>query len=85
MRANRCSPPPAARCWGTQEIRRQRAIDALSIQLAGNVEPRLSMVFSDTHQPKHHDSLMQRFEQRYPEIELEMDGIAEEGDVIDLP
>ncbi len=58
-------------------------LDALSIQLAGEVEPRLSMVFSDTHQPKHHDRLMQLFEQRYPEIELEW-MIAEEGDVIDL-
>ena len=58
-------------------------LDALSIQLAGEVEPRLSMVFSDTYQPKHHDRLMQLFEQRYPEIELEW-MIAEEGDVIDL-
>ncbi len=58
-------------------------LDALSIQLAGEVEPRLSMVFSDTYQPKHHDQLMQQFELRYPEIELEW-MIAEEGDVIDL-
>ncbi|CAI0695828.1 LysR family transcriptional regulator [Serratia entomophila] len=58
-------------------------LDALSIRLAGNIEPRLSMVFSDTYQPQHHDRLMQRFEQRYQDIELEW-MIAEEGDVIDL-
>lgn len=58
-------------------------LDALSIRLAGNVEPRLSMVFSDTYQPKHHDRLMQHFERRYQDIELEW-MIAEEGDVIDL-
>lgn len=58
-------------------------LDALSIRLAGNIEPRLTMVFSDTYQPKHHDRLMQLFEQRYQDIELEW-MIAEESDVIDL-
>ncbi|MBH3265070.1 LysR family transcriptional regulator, partial [Serratia marcescens] len=58
-------------------------LDALSIRLADNIEPRLSVVFSDTYQPKHHDRLMQQFEQRYQDIELEW-MIAEEGDVIDL-
>lgn len=58
-------------------------LDALSIRLADNIEPRLSLVFSDTYQPKHHDRLMQLFEQRYQDIELEW-MIAEEGDVLDL-
>ncbi|CAI1515698.1 HTH-type transcriptional activator AllS [Serratia quinivorans] len=58
-------------------------LDALSIRLADNIEPRLSLVFSDTYQPKHHDRLMQLFEQRYQDIELEW-MIAEDGDVLDL-
>ncbi|MBI3311661.1 MAG: LysR family transcriptional regulator, partial [Serratia liquefaciens] len=58
-------------------------LDALSIRLADNIEPRLSLVFSDTYQPKHHDRLMHLFEQRYQDIELEW-MIAEDGDVLDL-
>lgn len=58
-------------------------LDALSIRLAGNVEPRLTIVFSDTYQPKHHDRMMMSFEQRYQDIELEC-MIAEDGDVLDL-
>lgn len=58
-------------------------LDALSIRLAGNVEPRLTIVFSDTYQPKHHDRMMMNFEQRYQDIELEC-MIAEDGDVLDL-
>jgi DNA-binding transcriptional LysR family regulator len=58
-------------------------LDALSIRLAGNIEPRLTIVFSDTYQPTHHDRLMQHFEQRYQDIELEC-MIAEDGDVLDL-
>lgn len=58
-------------------------LEQLSIRLADNVEPRLSLVFSDIYQlnPDHH--LLQRFEQRFPDIELEwLD--AEGSDVLDV-
>lgn len=58
-------------------------LDALSIRLADNVEPRLTIVFSDTYQPNHHDNLLKNFERRYQDIELEC-MIAEDGDVLDL-
>lgn len=58
-------------------------LEALSIRLADNVEPRLTVVFSDTYQPKHHDNLLKHFAQRYQDIELEC-MVAEDGDVIDL-
>lgn len=58
-------------------------LDALSIRLADRIEPRLTIVLSDTYQPHHHDSLMTHFEQRYQDIELEC-MVAEEGDVLDL-
>ncbi|MDW9426528.1 LysR family transcriptional regulator, partial [Yersinia enterocolitica] len=43
----------------------------------------LTFVLSDTYQPTHHESLLRRFEQRYPDIEFEC-LIAEDDDVIDL-
>ncbi|HHB1425931.1 TPA: LysR family transcriptional regulator [Serratia odorifera] len=58
-------------------------LDALSIRLADRIEPRLTIVFSDTYQPNHHDSLMRHFERRYQDIELEC-MIAEGGDVLEL-
>ncbi|CAI2466897.1 LysR family transcriptional regulator [Serratia plymuthica] len=58
-------------------------LDALSIRLADKTEPRLTIVFSDTYQPNHHDRLMLHFERRYQDIELEC-MIAEDGDVLDL-
>ncbi|AJI84773.1 LysR family transcriptional regulator [Yersinia enterocolitica] len=58
-------------------------LDNLSIRLAGQVETRLTFVLSDTYQPTHHESLLRRFEQRYPDIEFEC-LIAEDDDVIDL-
>ncbi|AKA37856.1 LysR family transcriptional regulator [Yersinia ruckeri] len=58
-------------------------LDKLSIRLADRVEPRLSFVLSDIYQPTHHQALLQRFEQRYPDIEFEC-MIAEADDVIDL-
>ncbi|CNK42860.1 LysR family transcriptional regulator [Yersinia aldovae] len=58
-------------------------LDNLSIRLAGQVETRLTFVLSDTYQPTHHESLLRRFEQRYPDIEFEC-LIAEDNDVIDL-
>lgn len=58
-------------------------LDALSTRLNDNIEPRLTIVFSDTYQPTHHDNLMQHFERRYQDIELEC-MIAEGEDVLDL-
>lgn len=58
-------------------------LDNLSIRLAAQVETRLTFVLSDTYQPTHHESLLRRFEQRYPDIEFEC-LIAEDFDVIDL-
>lgn len=58
-------------------------LEALSIRLGDRVEPRLTIVFSDTYQPNHHDNLLKHFEQRYQDIELEC-MIAEDGDVLDL-
>lgn len=58
-------------------------LDNLSIRLADQVETRLTFVLSDTYQPTHHESLLRRFEQRYPDIEFEC-LIAEDFDVIDL-
>ncbi|EQC3254361.1 LysR family transcriptional regulator [Yersinia enterocolitica] len=46
-------------------------------------QARLTFVLSDTYQPTHHESLLRRFEQRYPDIEFEC-LIAEDDDVIDL-
>jgi DNA-binding transcriptional LysR family regulator len=58
-------------------------LDALSIRLGDNIEPRLTIVFSDTYQPNHHDNLLKHFERRYQDIELEC-MIAEGEDVLDL-
>lgn len=56
----------------------------LSIRLAGQVETRLTFVLSDTYyQPAHHENLLHRFEQRYPDVEFEC-LVAEDEDVIDL-
>lgn len=58
-------------------------LDALSIRLADNVEPRLTIVFSDMYQLDPDNQVMQQFEQRYQDIELEC-MIAEAGDVLTL-
>ncbi|WP_114193198.1 LysR family transcriptional regulator [Edaphovirga cremea] len=58
-------------------------LDALAIRLAGQIETRLTFVLSDTYQPTHHETMLNRFEQRYPDIEFEC-LIAEDEDVIDL-
>jgi DNA-binding transcriptional LysR family regulator len=58
-------------------------LEALSIRLCDRVEPRLTIVFSDTYQPNHHDNLLKHFEQRYQDIELEC-MVAEDADVLDL-
>ncbi|MEN5198678.1 LysR family transcriptional regulator [Pseudomonas wadenswilerensis] len=58
-------------------------LDQLSIRLADKVEPRLTIVFSDMHQLNPDNRVMQLFEQRYQDIELEC-MIAEAGDVLNL-
>lgn len=58
-------------------------LDEVSVRLAGNVEPRLSFVLSDVWQTSHHESILKRFSERFPEIEFEC-LIAEDEDVIDL-
>ncbi|MBN9364149.1 MULTISPECIES: LysR family transcriptional regulator [unclassified Devosia] len=58
-------------------------LEALSLRLSDKVEPRLTIVLSDTYGQSDHLELMQEFEQRYRDIELEC-LIAEGPDVIDL-
>jgi len=58
-------------------------LEQLSIRLADEVEPRLSLVFSDIYQLNPDQHLLRRFEQRFPDIELEwLD--AEGSDVLDV-
>lgn len=58
-------------------------LDELSTRLAEQTETRLTFVLSDTYQSTHHEQLLRRFEQRFPDIEFEC-LLAEDGDVIDL-
>lgn len=58
-------------------------LDEVSVRLAGNIEPRLSFVLSDVWQTTHHESILNRFAERFPDIEFEC-LIAEDEDVIDL-
>jgi DNA-binding transcriptional LysR family regulator len=58
-------------------------LDEVSVRLAGNIEPRLSFVLSDLWQTSHHESILKRFSERFPDIEFEC-LIAEDEDVIDL-
>lgn len=58
-------------------------LDELSIRLADNVEPRLTIVLSDMYQVTPDNQVMHQFEQRYQDIELEC-MIAEAGDVLGL-
>lgn len=58
-------------------------LDELAMRLVGEVEPCLRLAISDFWQADHHELLLKRFAQRYPDIEFEC-MIAEDGDVIDL-
>ena len=58
-------------------------LDELAMRLAQGAEPRLSLAVSDFWQADHHESLLKRFEARYPDIEFEC-MIAEDEDVLDL-
>lgn len=58
-------------------------LDALSIRLADNIEPRLTVVLSDAYQFNPDNAMLRDFEARYPDIELECMA-SEAGDVLDL-
>jgi DNA-binding transcriptional LysR family regulator len=58
-------------------------LDELALRLADHVEPRLSMAISDVWQADHHELLLRRFSERYPDIEFEC-MIAEDEDVLAL-
>ena len=58
-------------------------LEELSIRLQDNIEPRLSLVVSDIYQLNPDHKLMKMFEQRYPDIELEILD-AEDVYVLDL-
>lgn len=64
-------------------LRASAQLDELAVRLAGEVEPCLSLAISDFWQADYHESLLKRFDARYPEIEFEC-MIAEDADVIDL-
>ncbi len=58
-------------------------LQQLGIRLGDAVEPRLTLVFSDIYQLNPDQHLLRRFEQRFPDIELEwLD--AEGDDVLDV-
>ncbi|WP_454253421.1 LysR family transcriptional regulator [Pseudomonas sp. Marseille-Q7302] len=52
-------------------------------QLAAGVEPRLTLVISDTYQPTRYEALLAELDQRYPDLEFEC-LIAEDADVLNL-
>ena len=52
-------------------------------QLAAGVEPRLTLVISDTYQPTRYEVLLAELDQRYPDLEFEC-LIAEDADVLNL-
>ncbi|KTT32490.1 transcriptional regulator [Pseudomonas oryzihabitans] len=52
-------------------------------QLAAGVEPRLTLVISDTYQPTRYEALLVELDQRYPDLEFEC-LIAEDADVLSL-
>ena len=52
-------------------------------QLAAGVEPRLTLVISDTYQPTRYEALLTELDQRYPDLEFEC-LIAEDADVLNL-
>ncbi|HBI09727.1 LysR family transcriptional regulator [Franconibacter pulveris] len=58
-------------------------LDELAISLAGETEPRLSFVLSDTLDPKVLENLLARFDSAFPHTEFEC-LIGEDEDVIDL-
>ena len=58
-------------------------LDRAASQLAGGLEARLSVVWSDTYQSDRFEDLLMAFEQRFPDLEFEC-LIAEHGDLVSL-
>lgn len=66
-----------------QILAASQRLDELAVRLSQGVEPRLSLAISDFWQAEYHETLLKRFEARYPDIEFEC-MIAEDADVLDL-
>lgn len=58
-------------------------LDELAVRLAGEVEPCLTLAFSDFWQADYQERLLREMAERYPDLEFEC-MIAEDEDVIDL-
>ncbi|MDO9405875.1 MAG: LysR family transcriptional regulator [Polaromonas sp.] len=58
-------------------------LDLAASQLAGGLEPRLSVVWSDTYQSDRFEEILIAFEKRFPDLEFEA-LIAEHGDLVSL-
>lgn len=58
-------------------------LDRAASQLAGGLEARLSVVWSDTYQSDRFENMLMTFEQRFPDLEFEC-LIAEHGDLVSL-
>jgi DNA-binding transcriptional LysR family regulator len=58
-------------------------LDRAASQLGGGMEPKLSVVWSDTYQSDRFEEMLLAFEQRFPDLEFEC-LIAEHGDLVSL-
>lgn len=58
-------------------------LDRAASQLGGGMEPRLSVVWSDTYQSDRFEEMLLAFENRFPDLEFEC-LIAEHGDLVSL-
>lgn len=58
-------------------------LDRTASQLGGGMEPKLSVVWSDTYQSDRFEEMLLAFEQRFPDLEFES-LIAEHGDLVSL-
>ena len=58
-------------------------LDRAASQLAGGLEARLSVVWSDTYQSDRFENMLMTFEQHFPDLEFEC-LIAEHGDLVSL-
>ncbi len=58
-------------------------LDRAASQLGAGLEPKLSVVWSDTYQSDRFEDILSAFEQRFPDLEFEC-LIAEHGDLVSL-
>lgn len=58
-------------------------LDRAASQLGSGLEPKLSVVWSDTYQSDRFEDILSAFEQRFPDLEFEC-LIAEHGDLVSL-